>query len=1105
MIKNYLGKSIESTYIKMSPIEHILKKPGMYVGDLDFRTEPQLVYNNNIIIMKDISWSPGLYKIVDELIVNSYDQTIRDNTMTMIKVNITPDSFTIFNDGIGIDVVKHKEHNIYIPELIFANLLTSTNYSDEERITGGTHGLGAKLSAIFSKKFIIEVWDKTRQLYYSQTFENNLSIIRKPIIEKNKNMEIKGGVKITMYPDFMKFSTTEFSQDMIELYHKRVVDLIALVNSNVKIFLNDINLETSSFENYLKLFPSDEEWIVGSCIKNPLWKFAIRFNNNSPLSNISFVNGIYTNRGGKHMEYIIDLLVEKFKKILKNNNITKKLINDHLTICLKCSILNPTFNSQSKEELNTPISKFGFECNIANTFWDNIPLSIIERLKEIISLQDKKILISSDGSKKSKIKNIPKLDDANFAGTKKSIECVLILTEGDSAKATAISGISAIQNGRNFYGVYPLRGKLLNVREASSNTIANNNEIVELKKILGLKTNFIYNNDNIKELRYGSIMIMTDADEDGSHIKGLIINFFDYFFPSLIAIEGFIKILVTPLIKATNLKSDQVINFANNRAYMLWKTNNNSNMYKIKYYKGLGTSTSKEAGEYFQNIKQNTITLLDSGKDTSDILLAFAKDKVMERKQWLNDYDPTKILQLEPPQNITIKQFIHMELIHFSNYDNIRSIPSITDGFKPSQRKVLYGCFKRNLISEMKIAQLAASVAEVSSYHHGEQSLVATIINMAQNFVGANNMNLLIPMGQLGTRLMGGKDHSSARYIYTYLEKYVKCIYNKDDMELLESNEDDGYMIEPRYYLPIIPMILINGCEGIGTGFSTFIPNFNPIDIILWLQNKLNNKKVPKLIPWYKNFKGNIIQYDNSTYISSGIMTLTDNMIEITELPLKMWTNDYKEFLEQLIYENKDSLFKSYVNMSSDTNVHFILKYKEDSKDEIMNLYNTTSDNLNMLYKYLHLYKTIKISNMNLYTHNNIIKTYKSPEEILEDFFSWRIVFYEKRKVLLIQKLKDTIILYNNMIQFINLVNKNNKLFTLDSNDIISLLKTNKITTHNDSYDYLLNLTFNQLTKTNLEKLEGKVKDAKNTMKSIEMKTINMMWLDDIEELKKLI
>jgi DNA topoisomerase-2 len=1119
-VKEKSKVSIEQTYVKLSPIEHVLKKPGMYVGDLDFRSEKQFIYltdkkDQAHIVQTDINWSPGLYKIVDELIVNAYDQSIRDSTLQMISAEIKPDSFAIFNDGIGIDVIKHPTHQIYVPELIFANLLTSTNYNEsEQRITGGTHGLGAKLSAIFSTKFILEVWDAKRKLYYVQTFENNLSKISKPTISKYSD-KVVGGVKITIYPDFTKFKTTNFSNDMISLLKRRVVDLIGLCKKDINIWLDGHMIKKSDdFESYLNLLPSEQPWFIGKCVKNPNWAFAIRFNDTKtiePQTNISWVNGIFTNRGGKHVEYLMDLLLEKFQKII-SPEITKKLLNDYITLCLKSSVINPTFNSQTKEELNTPVTKFGFECIIPDSFWSQIKSSeLINQLKQVVSLSNQKILSKLDGSKKSKIKNLPKLEDANYAGTKKSLDCVLILTEGDSAKATAISGISAIPNGRNYWGVYPLRGKLLNVREASTAQINGNQEITDIKKILGLKSGTFYNQDNIKELRYGSVMIMTDADEDGSHIKGLIINFFDYFFPSLLEIKDFLKILVTPLVKAT--RNEQVLGFANLRAYKAWKEKTaGSHLWKIKYYKGLGTSTSKEAGEYFKAIESNTIGVVDTQKQGSnpDVLLAFAKDKVSDRKIWLQNYNPDLILQLEPPTTITIKEFVNRELIHFSNYDNIRSIPSISDGFKPSQRKVLYACIKRNLFNELKVAQLAAAVAEISAYHHGEQSLVSTIINMAQNFVGANNLNLLVPQGQLGTRLMGGKDHSSARYIYTYLENYVNKIFNKVDNELLEYLDDDGMTIEPKYYIPIIPMILVNGAEGIGTGFSTFIPNYNPVDIINWLTNKLEGKtNKNKLIPYYKNFKGKIIKYDDNTWISSGLLTIDEkkNEINIMELPVKLWTNDYKEFLEDLVYEKKDGLFKSYINMSSDMAVHFILKFDSEQFNTINQMLNTVdSDNLSQLYKYLRLNKTIKQSNMNLYNDKYQIKSYKSPEEILDEFYIWRLGFYDKRKDLMMKKLKEEINYLNNQIKFIQLViESDGKIFKLDDKQMEQFLEKNKIGKVSESYDYLTNMTFKQLAKSNLDKLDSKLKDIKNQVKKLNQLTNKDLWLDDLKDLLMII
>jgi DNA topoisomerase-2 len=1081
-------KSVEETYKKYDQREHVLMKPGMYIGSIDFVKSKQLIYDNNQIIKKEINYNPGLYKIIDELIVNSYDQSIRDNTLNEIIVNINNNIFSIYNSGIGIPIEKHKEYNIYVPELIFGYLLTSSNYDpSEKRVTGGTHGIGAKASNIFSKKFIVEVWTKNK--YYTQIFENNLSKINKPIIKTNKDN--KTGVKITCEPDFEKFNCKNFSDDMQKLIIRRVIDLSALVSQKIKIIINKIKIN-NGFENYLQLYNSENKWLYASCIKNNLWYFAIRINNGELDNNISFVNSIFTNNGGSHVEYIFDLLVPKFQKLI-NNNINKKFLKDNLILCLVTSIINPVFNSQSKEQLSMPIEKFGFECNISNKFFDELKDSyLLKQLKDIYSKQDLKQLTKFESTtKKSKIKGISKLEDANFAGTKKSIDCVLILTEGDSAKATAISGISAIKNGRDFFGVFPLRGKLLNVREATTTQIINNQEILELKKILGLKTGTNY--DNINELRYGSILLMMDADEDGSHIKGLIINFLNYFFPSLLQISGFLKVLVTPIVKV--FLKNETKNFANLRAYNNWLLKNPGS-YKIKYYKGLGTSTAEESKEYFKNLENNTVSIIDKNND-KDILLAFSKDKVIERKNWLINYNQENILQIEPPTIITIHEFIHQELIHFSNYDNLRSIPLLADGLKPSQRKVLYACLKKNLKTEMKVAQLASYVAEVTAYHHGEQSLVGTIINMAQDFIGSNNLNLLIPAGQMGTRLLGGKDHASGRYIFTYLNKLVDLIYKKEDLELLDYQEDDGEKIEPKFYLPIIPMILVNGSEGIGTGFSTLIPNYDFKDVVNWFINKINGKQTIDLIPKFNNFKGTITKYDDTTYISSGICIIEKDKVIITELPIKLWTSIYKEILEEMQEEGN---IKSYTNYSSDVDVYFEIKFNDI--DYINKLHESFDDKgLNNLYKLLKLYKTIKLSNLTLYDQNLKLKTYNNINEICDEFYKMRLPYYEKRKELIIKNINDEIILLNNQINFINLVKDNTKIFNMNTNDIEKILIQNKIKKYDNSFDYLINMSFKQLSKDNLNKLDKKIKNYKENKKIIENKTIKQLWLEDLYNL----
>jgi len=926
--------AVESKYKKFTQLEHILARPGMYVGEIATITSDQWILDakEEKIINKFVKWNPGIYKIFDEIITNASDECQRNKSVKNIYVNFEGDTISVSNDGSGIPIQIHKDHKIYVPELIFGNLLSSSNYDDsKKRTTGGLNGLGAKLTNIYSTEFTIETVCKGQK--YVQVFRNNMSEIGKPEITKVTAKE-KEYTKITFIPDFAKFKLKELNQkgyDTVEVLKKRVFDISAITPKTVSVHLNGEKIKCKDFAEYTSYYIGSKTDAPRVYYEEPngRWQICIALSQKDSFQHVSFVNGLSTIDGGSHVDHVILPIIKRCTEEIqaKHKNITVKpqYVKDSLFVFINSIIENPTFSSQTKDKHTTRVSEFGSKFSLTDDFTKKIlKLGFVDSLLAIAEAKEKKSLSKTDGKKVVRL-SIPKLDDANKAGTAESLKCTLILTEGDSAKTTAISGLSVV--GRDYYGVFPLRGKLLNTREASFAQISKNEEILNIKKILGLQMD----TKTTKNLRYGKVLIMTDADYDGFHIKALLINFIDAGWPDLLK-NVFIGSIITPIVKVS--KGSEKLAFYTHKEYITWKnTEQARGNWHIKYYKGLGTSTATEAREYFRNLK-----VLDyvnkNEQDSNALILAFKKTEADQRKEWIQrSTEKFEGLDYNTKESVPVSQLINKELVLFSISDNIRSIPSIVDGLKPGQRKVLFACYKKNLKNEIKVAQLAGYVSEQTAYHHGEHSLQETIIKMAQNFVGSNNMNILEPVGMFGTRLMNGSDASSPRYIFTNLSNYAHQLFNSQDFPLLEYLDDDGQSIEPKYYVPTLPLVLINGAEGIGTGFSTKIPSFNPDDLKYCLEKLVEDPdhEIPELTPWYRGFEGHIEKVETNKWVSYGSYVITDNTIKITEIPIGESIENYKQFLEKMEADDRIITFK---NNSGDTKVRFEVKIRKETLDQ---------------------------------------------------------------------------------------------------------------------------------------------------------------------------
>ena len=1056
-------------YERLSHVEHILKRPDTYVGSLAPESSSYWIRDGDSFKLSDLSVSPGLVKIFDEILVNAIDQySLHPKKVSKIEIMTSEAGVFVRNYGVSVPIKKHETERdskgvpLWIPELIFGHLLTSSNYNDEEqRVTGGRNGYGAKLANVFSSKFNIKISDGKK--IYMQTWTDNMSKVEPPDVVTSPD-KICPYVSITFYPDWKRFGGPG---EFIKLVEKRAWDA-AMWCSKAQVYFNKELLQVPSLEEYARMH-------VGTAplakIHTDNFDIIVTHSTSGAFQQCSWVNGISTTKGGSHVDKVTKTLVDEIAKDKRCSTLKPAQIKSSLFVFVRAVIVNPTFSSQTKAECTSKISEtINFKPKFIK---DILATGVLEDLLSKGLTQVDKELKKTDGSKKARISGIPKLDDANWAGTHRSHECTLIITEGDSAKALAIAGLSVV--GRNAFGVFPLRGKPRNVRDASVKQVTDNEEFSNLKKILGLQHGKVYN--SLRELRYGRLMIMTDADLDGSHIKGLVLNMFHVYWPKLIEL-GFVVSMVTPVIKAGKTW------YFTEEAFREAHQGQSAPPTGTKYYKGLGTSTSAEAKEYFKQIERLTVAFSSDAHVDESMRLAFAKALADDRKEWLTQHmaSPPKVIPYGTVKTLSVSDFVHRDLSNFSAEDIKRSIPHVSDGLKPSQRKVIYACLKKNLTQDMKVAQLAGYVAEQTAYHHGEASLQGTIVNLAQNFVGSNNMNLLEPSGQFGTRLAGGKDAASSRYIFTRLAPWTKTIFDPTDNSVLKYVVDDGQQVEPEFYSPVLPMILINGAEGIGTGFSCYVPPFDAEAVKHNILCGLDQVPMVPMKPHFKGFKGKITKTKEHTWVMEGVVHGEGSRLHVTELPPGKWIQDFKEHLDDLL---EKGTIQKYENHSTETRPDFHI-WGAGLDDPI---------------KELGLTKTIHTSNMYLIGPNGAVKKYTSPEEILVDYMEIRVGTYKRRKAHLLKQLDAEIQWLSEKARFISDVAVHPKIhvFNTPLAQIESQLRREK---YDDTiWSKLLDIKTYQYTREEVVKLRDLCTAKIAEREKVKATPVAQMWKNNLHEL----
>jgi DNA topoisomerase II len=1228
---SYLGKSIADTYKDMQLREHIYKRPDTYAGSDKPHLEEMWVVNKfedgeERMEHAKISYIEVLYKIFDEILVNAIDhhhrietkEGVRKVTSISVKLNKEEGLISVENNGDGVDVVKHPTKGMYIPELIFGQLLTSANYEDtEKRTVGGRNGYGAKVTNIFSKEFTIETVDGNRKLYYKQTFRDNMTVKEEPVIEKYTKVPF---TRITFKPDFERFGMKPDQpqgEGTWRLFERRVYDACACTGKGVNVTLNGTKLKYKCFEDYVNLYLGGKRENTRVYYSpNDRWEVVVAINNDGEFKQISFVNGINTVDGGKHVSHVVDNLtkavIESLNSKAKKGDplIKPQFVKDNLWVFIRSTIENPEFDSQVKRSLKSLVPSFGSRCDFSEEFIEKVTKLVGKRVQELAQFKAQKIFEQTTGGTKTGKVYHPKLDEGSEVGGPRSNQCTLVITEGDSAKAFVLSGWKALTNEQQkYWGVFPVRGKIINVKTATIEQKQSNEEIIMIKKILGLNEKTV----DTSQLRYGHVIVLTDADHDGTHIKSLFINFIHTYWPSLLKIKGFIKGLKLPIIRASRVKEGVKLKKGRNPRDrdIIWKdfysegefnewmqrekpTLKPHGTWTLKYYKGLATYSTRDAEESFK--KQETIDYVWNGEEDSDaISLVFTKDRADERKEWVSQVPLEEEGYEDGKIDESYSDLINKRLIHFSNYDNIRSIPNICDGLKPSQRKILFGVFKDRLLSKTKKVSIVASyVHSKTQYHHAQSSLEQTIINMAQNYVGATNINLLYPEGQFGTRvgagnkLSVGEDAGAPRYIETRISDITPYIFRQEDNEILKYLVDEGQQIEPDHYLPIIPMSLVLGIDGMGTGFSTQIPCFNPVDVALNVKRALTGQDQSEMIPYYRGYRGTIVPHKKKTFYSVANYKITGpDKIFIDDLPVgkgSLSFKAYEAFLESLTddgvkknlkekekkkagKEKAEKLEKAgkgtkktddSASTKSDKSVKFggnspiIKKYSVlrgtdiDRQIEI-----TFHDGIleeqkkfmgpgeNFLFeRRMKLATSISTNNMTLWTADNTVKKFDSPNEIISSYIPIRLAGYVVRKDNQLKNMRTQLSEVSAKYRFVSgIINGDIQFQNVKKSEVISNLekadppfpkfgkeKKRKSTQEDESedesedelggesgksgkeagpegdYEYLLRMRIDSMTQERLDKLRREIDNLTKMIADLEGKTPEDIWNEELDK-----
>lgn len=1028
-----------SDYQGMTALEHPLAKPGMYIGSIRPYERQDWVYKDDKMSIQKISLSEGIIRLFLEILSNASDNADTSRKMKVnagsIAVRMDKHRITIRNTGVPIPILvkpefSTKDRCFTVVDYIFSVPLTGSNYDVKQDRTGaGTNGLGAKLTGIFSDEFTVKVGDAVNGheqiTTWTRNLQNHASTVIRPgyVFGKNgwtalRDDPYKGEnyVEVSWVLDFKRFELECYPLEAYLIFSRYLID--TALSAEISTSFNGQKFQVKSLRDYAKLF-FDEETVKSSILHSEeSFDLCILDTPDAPKV-ISFVNGLMTLEGGIHVKTTyaaitgVILQTLALEKKAEKQTLSMTDIKAHVSIILVCRLKNPEYTSQTKTKLTHPNIKITFAVDL----FKKIPKwKLANRLYKEIEAKNLRLLTKSDSGKRKKQFIESTGEDANDAGSD-SRSCVLSIVEGISAAAYTKKRNELVKGGKDKNGYCPIRGKFLNVTPgcATIEQLAENTEIQEIKKHLGLREGVNYNDDiSRKELRYGFILCISDADADGSHIKTLLLNYFHRRYPSIIEL-GMFGYLVTPVVRCFDSRGAIRHRFTTEDDYTAWCRDNPNHGLRVVYYKGL--ARSKDADIRDDVDSANMIICVYDEKSSESMDLAFHPKMADERKEWIRRWrSVTKVNDIiAVPSSAFYKRkitdLINTDLVDYTVTALFRAIPAEKDGLKKSQRQALYFAldywnYGNNAKDVINIARFAAMAAVLTHYHHGEGSMEETIIKMGQSFIGSNNLQYFTQDGQFGTRDELGKDAGAARYLAAKTEWWIPYVYSKELVDLVEKRVVEGEEAEPIWLPCDIPMHVINGSRGVATGHSTYIPPHHPLHVVEWLITRCSGREPPPILPWFRSFTGQVTCTDTvQTFGRFEIVKKYNDKCDliVSEVPIGQSLKKYLGWLQSLRKDKK------------------IVSIRNESGSETP-LYKITAWEGECDYKSLHLCKSYSMTNMTLIDDMGFPSVYTDSQQILQLYYDNMIDMYAKVIKHRIQVARNKIIELTERIRFIQLV-----------------------------------------------------------------------------------